>query len=121
MGRVMVNTAYFPLGFFLAFTGPTVTINGHEQQVPWGWSPIDLPAGQYHLRVHTRYLGQLGPAELNVVVYPGQTVPVYYKAPAVMGVRGAAGFTPQQTPGMIPMIALTLLSVLFLVLVLVLV
>ncbi|MGH3432998.1 MAG: hypothetical protein ACRDQB_09205, partial [Thermocrispum sp.] len=116
----MLNTSYFPLGFLLALTGPSVTINGHEQRVPWGWSPVDLPPGQYHLRVHTRYLGQLGPAELGVVVYPGQTVPVYYKAPAVMGARGAIGFTPQPTPAMGAMIALMVVSTVFVVLMMVL-
>lgn len=117
----MLNTDYFKLGFFLAFTGPTLAVNGHAQKVAWGWTPVDLPPGQYHLRVHTRYMGTLGPADLPVVVYPGQTVPVYYKAPAIMGAQGAIGHTPQQTPGMAAMIAVTALSTLFAVLAIVLV
>ena len=100
MGRLLVDTSYFPLAFILGLTGPTIAINGQPRPMRWGQVPIDLPPGQYHLHVHTRYITDLGPAEAVLPVTEGQTTPVFYRAPAVMFVKGALGPVPQKTPGM---------------------
>jgi hypothetical protein len=100
MGRLVVDSSYNPMAFMLALTGPRVTINGQPASVRWGQAPFDLPAGNYHLRVSTRYLGDFGPAELPVAVYPGQLVTVYYRPPAAVGMKGSLGFQPQKTRGM---------------------
>ena len=100
MGRLVVDSSYNPMAFLLALTGPRVTINGQPTPVKWGQAPFDLPAGNYHLRVSTRYLGDFGPAELPVTVYPGQLVTVYYRPPVTMGMKGALGFQPVKTRGM---------------------
>jgi hypothetical protein len=100
MGRLVVDSSYNPMAFMLAMTGPRVTINGQPASVRWGQAPFDLPAGNYHLRVSTRYLGDFGPAELPVAVYPGQLVTVYYRPPATVGMKGSLGFQPQKTRGM---------------------
>lgn len=100
MGRILVDTSYTPLAFILGLTGPTIAINGQPRPMKWGRVPIDLPPGQYHVHVHTRYLMDLGPAEAVLPVTAGQTTPVFYRAPAVMFINGAIGPVPQKTPGM---------------------
>ena len=119
-GRLVVSSSYNPLSFMLAVTGPKIEVNGHPIQAKWGEWPIDLPAGNHMVRVSTRYLGEMGPAQLGVTVYPGQQVTVYYRPPAMMGMAGSLGFHPQQTRGMGAMIAISAVAFLFIVLVLVL-
>ena len=111
-GRLVVDASYTPMAFILAVTGPKIEINGQPVTANWGPWPIDLPAGQYNVRVSTRYLGEMGPAQLGVTVYPGQQTTVYYRAPAVMFMAGAIGFTPQPTRGMAAVLALTGVAVL---------
>jgi hypothetical protein len=100
-GRLVVHSSYPWLGFLFALTGVKVEINGQPAKVPWGQAPFDLPAGNYHLRVSARWFGVFGTAELPVVVYPGQLVTVYYRPPSLKWMRGAIGFTPQKSPGMV--------------------
>ena len=115
VGRLVVDCSYNPLAFLLALTGPRVTINGHPTKVRWGQTPFDLPAGHYHLRVSTRYMGDFGPAELPVAVYPGQLVTVYYRPPATIGMSGALGFQPQKTRGMGVSMALNVAAIVLLI------
>jgi hypothetical protein len=116
MGRLVVHSSYTPLAFLFALTGVKVELNGHPSKVAWGQVPFDLPAGNYHLRVSARYMGEFGPAQLPVTVYPGQAVTVYYRTPAFIGMQGAIGFTPQPTRGMGASIALQVFLVAFIVL-----
>ena len=116
MGRLVVHTSFNWMAFLLTLTGPKVTINGRPADVRWGQAPFDLPAGNYHVEVVTRYLGGMGPAALPVAVYPGQLTTVYYRPPAVLGMKGAIGFTPQKTPGMPVLMALMAVMVFFVIL-----
>ncbi len=100
VGRLVVDSSYAGGAFILAATGPTIEVNGQPVRANWGAWPLDLMPGNYHVRVFTRYLGQFGSAQLNVAVYPGQQVTVYYRPPAFIGMSGAIGFTPQKTRGM---------------------
>lgn len=111
MGRLVVDSSYNPMAFMLAFTGPKVTINGQPASVKWGQAPFDLPAGNYHVRVSARYLGDFGPAELPVAVYPGQLTTVYYRPPATIGMKGSLGFQPQKTRGMSAIMVLNVIAV----------
>lgn len=111
MGRLVVDSSYNPMAFMLAFTGPKVTINGQPASVKWGQAPFDLPAGNYHVRVSARYLGDFGPAELPVAVYPGQLTTVYYRPPATIGMKGSLGFQPQKTRGMSTIMVLNVIAV----------
>jgi len=108
-GRLVVSSSYNPLSFMLAVTGPKIEVNGHPIQAKWGEWPIDLPAGNHMVRVSTRYLGEFGPAQLGVTVYPGQQVTVYYRAPAAIGMGGAIGFHPQKTRGMTVVMGISVL------------
>jgi hypothetical protein len=104
IGRLVVDTSYLKLAFLLAATWPKIEINGRPIKARWGQWPIDLPAGDYHLRVSTRYLGDSCPAQLPVRIYPGQQVTVYYRTPAWLFMSGAIGFQPQPTRGLGTMI-----------------
>jgi hypothetical protein len=117
--RIVVETSYFPLNWFLGFTGPTITLNGQPMNVNWGQRIIDLPPGQYHVQVHTRYLGRFGPAEAVVPVGLGQQAPVYYRAPAALLVNGAIGPVPQSTPGIPVLLAFIAVPVVIFVLTLI--
>jgi hypothetical protein len=119
MGRLVVDASFNPMAFMLAFTGPKVTINGQPANVRWGQTPFDLPAGNYHVRVCARYLGDFGPAELPVAVYPGQLTTVYYRPPATIGMKGALGFQPQKTRGMSAIMLLNVIAVVLAIVVLV--
>jgi hypothetical protein len=112
VGRLVVDSSYAGGAFILGATGPTIEINGQPVRANWGQWPLDLVPGNYHVRVFTRYLGQFGSAQLNVTVYPGQQVTVFYRPPAVIGMGGAIGFTPQKTRGMAAL--LVFMGVLFL-------
>ncbi|HYQ61695.1 hypothetical protein [Actinophytocola sp.] len=115
MGQLLVHSSFNAMAFMLAFTGPRVTINGHPASVRWGTAPFNLPAGNHHLRVSTRYLGDFGPAELPVTIYPGQQTTVYYRPPAVIGMQGSIGFAPQGTRGISAIMAINVIAIVILV------
>lgn len=117
IGRLVVNSSHSAGAFILAITGPKIEINGRPVNANWGPWSADVPAGQYHVRVSTRYLGEMGPAQLPVAVYPGQVTTVYYRTPAVMGMSGAIGFMPQKTRGMIALVVAMVVLVAFVALV----
>ncbi|PRZ40803.1 hypothetical protein CLV47_114100 [Antricoccus suffuscus] len=99
-GTIQLDCSYNKLGFFLAFTGPHIRVDGYGQDGTWGRTAIALPPGTHSIEVHTRYLGQMGPAHMLVNVYPGQQIPVFYRAPTAIFFKGAMGHQPQPTPGM---------------------
>lgn len=99
-GRVVVVASYPKLAIALGMTGPTITVDGRPMRASWGETALDLPPGQHRIRVHTRYLWDVGPAEDMVPVRAGQQVPVYYVASMTGWSRGghragAAGATRQ--------------------------
>jgi hypothetical protein len=119
MGRLVVDSSHNPMAFIFALTGPKVTLNGQPTSIRWGQTPFDLPAGNYHVRVCTRYLGEFGPAELPVAVYPGQLTTVYYRPPATVGMKGSLGFSPQKTRGMSAVMAINVIVVILAIIVIV--
>ncbi|MGW6335076.1 hypothetical protein [Nocardia rhamnosiphila] len=101
---ITVDCSYTPMAFLLAITKPKITVNG--QRVPntrWGANHIPVGAGQYHVRVATPWLFDMGPADVAVPVQPGQAVRYYYRTPALIFLNGAIGPVPQKTPGMVVM------------------
>jgi hypothetical protein len=114
-GQLLVHSSHNAMAFMLAFTGPRVTINGQPASVRWGTAPFDLPAGNHHVRVSTRYLGDFGPAELPVTIYPGQQTTVYYRPPAAIGMKGSIGFAPQQTRGMSAIMVINVIAIVILI------
>ena len=114
---ITVDCSYFPLAFLLMLTKPKIFVNG--QQVPntqWGPNHIPVGAGHYHLKVHTPWLIEMGPAEVPVALQDGQAVRYYYRTPVMIFLRGAIGPEPQKTPGMVAMYVLYGVVALFLLL-----
>ncbi|WP_245669470.1 hypothetical protein [Nocardia speluncae] len=104
---ITVDCSYTPMAFLLAITKPKILVNG--QQVPntrWGANHIPVGAGNYHVRVATPWLFDMGPAETPVPVQPGQAVRCYYRTPAIIFMNGAIGPVPQKTPGIVVMYVL---------------
>lgn len=116
-GRVVVDTSFFPLALVLYLFGPQVTVDGQVRGRRWGREVVDLPAGYHRIDVHTRYLFPLAKASLDVMVQPGQEVPVFYRPPAILFMSGAIGHTPQPTKGLVATLAITVAVVLLVVLV----
>lgn len=98
--RLVVHTSHSPMAFMFAATGPRVEINGIPTNLDWGQAPFDLPAGDYDVRICTRYLGEFGSARLPVRLDPGQVTTVYYRPPPMIGRKGSIGLAPVRTRGM---------------------
>ncbi|MEV0249955.1 hypothetical protein AB0H76_25365 [Nocardia sp. NPDC050712] len=100
---ITVQADYEWFAFMLGLlTKPKILING--QQVPntqWGENHIPVAPGQYHLRVTTPWLIDMGPGDQQVALSEGQGVRYYYKPPAMFWLPGAIGEFPQKTPGLI--------------------
>ncbi len=97
-GAIALTLKYHWMAFMLGLFKPQVQLNGHPVGNQWGRHVIPVPPGQYHLHVHVPYFlpPQLGPADLNVPVHPGQTVELEYRAPMFAFVKGALGVPPQK-------------------------
>ncbi|MFC9893075.1 hypothetical protein ACFVMC_05235 [Nocardia sp. NPDC127579] len=99
---ITIQADYMWMAFMLGLlTKPKILINGQKVPVTqWGENHIPLGPGQYHLRVSTPWINDMGPAEQQLMLAPGQSVRYYYKPPTMFWMRGAMGETPQSTPGM---------------------
>lgn len=95
--------------------GPMIKVNGEEVAGQWGENPVDLLAGDHQLFVSTRYLGGVGPAELDVTVRAGETTTVYYRAPA--GPLGTAtlDLTPREPSHSTAMVIIAVVFVFLLI------
>ncbi len=110
-GRLIVNCSHTSSAFILEATGPRIQIAGLDIKANWGPWPIDLPAGNYTLRVSTRYLGDMGEAETRVQIPAGGQTEMFYRAPATIFTDGTIGETPQPTAGMAGAIVMTALPI----------
>lgn len=117
MGRILLDTSFFPLQFVLFLFKPAITINGQVfPAAKWGTNVIDLPPGQYHVQVHTNYLWQYGNAVATIPVNVGQSVNAFYRAPGTPWGAGAIGPMPQPTPNLAAMWLLSIAPVAVLIL-----
>ncbi|GAA5047395.1 hypothetical protein [Nocardia callitridis] len=99
---ITIDASYTPMAFLLALTKPKIEVNG--QRVPntrWGANHIPVGQGQYHVRVSTPWLFDMGPAQVVVPMADGQAHRFYYRTPAVLFLDGAIGPGPQKTPGIV--------------------
>ena len=107
-GAIAVTLKYHPIAFLLGLFKPQTEINGHPVAKAWGRQVFPVQPGQYHVHVHIPYFlpPRMGPADLPVTVYPGQTVELEYRAPLGNFFKGALGAPPQKWPGAILQIIL---------------
>ncbi|MFC4124141.1 hypothetical protein [Nocardia rhizosphaerae] len=98
---ITIDSSYLWTAFMLSLVSPKIFVNG--QPVPtarWGQTHVPVGPGQYHVRVVTPWMFDMGPAEIQVPVNPGPGTKVYYKPPAAFFLAGAIGPVPQRTPGL---------------------
>lgn len=97
MGRIVLQSSYFFLSWRLSSVPMTVFVDGVPQQMRWGQTVIDVPAGQHQIAVQGDYRGRLiGQAQTIAQVVPGQQTMLFYRAPAAASAPGSVGPNPQQ-------------------------
>lgn len=100
---IAITTKFFPMSFIFLLIKPFITVDGQQYpQTGWGRTVIPVAPGQHHVHVHTPYFlpSKVGPADLPVVVSPGQTLELEYRAPAWAFSPGSLGNPPQQYNGL---------------------
>lgn len=109
-GRILLQSSYFFLAWRLGKVPMTVFVDGVPQQMIWGQTFIDVPAGQHQLAIQGDYRGRvIGQAQTVAQVMPGQQSMIYYRAPALASSPGSAGPNPQQpTNGLAVSLAISL-------------
>lgn len=101
MGTLLLNLKLPPTALGISLIGASVTIDGHRVGTHWGSNPIPVPAGHHRVAVQIDYLWTYGRAALDVMVQPGQQVPVHYSMPYVTWSPGAIGHEPQPHHGLV--------------------
>lgn len=79
---------------------PTLLINNQVVKASYGPNDYILPAGTYRVGAYAQWMRQYGQAALDVAVYPGQTVEVFYAAPLHQFTTGNMGFSKQPRKGL---------------------
>ncbi|WP_133824901.1 hypothetical protein [Actinomycetospora succinea] len=102
-GRLVIDTSYSRLSPHLGARRVAVSVDGLPWRFAWGRTPIDLPAGRHlveieveHGRAGRRAWGHVADA---VPVCAGNTVEVFYRAPALPRLAGSLGPSRQRTAG----------------------
>ncbi|GMA30275.1 hypothetical protein [Litorihabitans aurantiacus] len=83
-----------------SFVPPTIWVNGHVLTPKYGQRDVPVPAGPVRVDVECQWMRKYGQASLSFTAQPGQTVPVFYAAPAHQFTTGAIGHTKQKHKGM---------------------
>jgi hypothetical protein len=109
---IALTTKYFPLAFMLGLFKPKVSIDGYEFTGSWGRSVIPVTPGQHNVQVHIPYFlpPRLGPADAPVMVHPGQTLELEYRAPLIAFISGSLGTPPQKYNGATAMIIIGVIT-----------
>lgn len=84
---------------------PTVVVSGHRVNSRFGSMDVPVWAGPNRVEVHTTWMRRYGEASLDLVVQPGEVVPVFYAVPWHQFTRGAIGHEKQVRPGQGAMVA----------------
>jgi len=79
---------------------PTVSVSGHRVNSRFGTMDIPVWAGPNRVDVHATWMKEYGQASLDVVVQPGEVVPVYYAVPWHQFSRGSIGHEKQSRKGL---------------------
>ncbi|EGD42161.1 hypothetical protein ACWZJV_09945 [Nocardioides sp. WG-D5] len=84
---------------------PTVLLNGHQMPTRYGRNVFPVPPGHWNVDMYTQWTWKFGRASLSFDVAEGQTVPVFYAAPATTFQKGAIGHVKQKKPGVLALVA----------------
>ena len=83
---------------------PTVVVSGHRLNSRFGTMDVPVWAGPNRVDVSTQWMREYGQASLEVVVRPGEVVPVFYAVPWHRFTTGSIGSTKQPRKGVVPMV-----------------
>jgi hypothetical protein len=84
MTTINFTSKFFTLAFIFFLFPPRVVVDGGEpQQLRWGSSSLQVPAGQHHLEIYVPYFWflRVGKAQFDVTAQEGQSLSVSYRAP----------------------------------------
>jgi hypothetical protein len=94
---------------------PTLLIDNQVVNASYGPNDYFLPAGPYRVSAYTQWMRQYGQAALDVAVYPGQTIEVFYASPLNQFTTGSIGFRKQRRKGVGLLVGLIALVMVFVV------
>ncbi|MER7557629.1 hypothetical protein ABTZ46_11840 [Nocardioides sp. NPDC126508] len=94
---------------------PTVLLNGHQMPTQYGRNVFPVPPGHWSVEMYTQWTWRFGKAALSFDVAEGQTVPVFYAAPATTFQKGAIGHVKQKKPGVLALVAVLVVLLLVIV------
>ena len=79
---------------------PAVVVSGHRVNSRFGTMDVPVWAGPNRVDVSTRWMREYGQASLDVVVQPGEVVPVFYAVPWHQFSTGSIGHEKQPRKGL---------------------
>lgn len=97
-GRLVIDASYSALSPHLRTRRVAVSVDGYPWRFAWGRTPIDLPPGRHLVEIEVEHGAGWGSAREAVPVAAGNTVEVFYRAPALPRVAGTIGPMRQRTP-----------------------
>ncbi|GAA3683125.1 hypothetical protein GCM10022237_47300 [Nocardioides ginsengisoli] len=90
----------------LSMITPSIHIDGYPVPARYGENVYPVVPGQHAVAGHAQWMWRFGHATQAFQVAPGQTVDIFYAAPALTFLSGRIGFEKQRTPGLVALIAL---------------
>jgi hypothetical protein len=101
--EIEITATFFILAFLLFFFKPTFVVDGQAYTgQPWR-TPVRFPVtpGRHTVRIFFPYLfiKECGPANVEVDVPAGTTVPITYKAPWLVFLAGRTSVGPPRPAG----------------------
>ena len=89
-GKLIVNTDFFGMAWFLYFVTPVIEINGKRMSRPWGTSQFDIDPGDYTVKIFFSYLfmSECGANSVNVRIEEGKSKKVTFYMPPWMMAKG---------------------------------
>lgn len=85
----------------LVLVTPTAVINGQMVPLRWGENVIPAPPGVHHITIYVQWMWKTGVAEITVDNTRAPAAPVHYSMPYTNFHKGAIGFQPQASPGLV--------------------
>ena len=79
---------------------PAVVVSGHRVNSRFGTMDVPVWAGPNRVDVSTRWMREYGQASLDLVVRPGEVVPVFYAVPWHQFSTGSIGHEKQPRKGL---------------------
>ncbi|KAB2811394.1 hypothetical protein ACIRN4_17455 [Pimelobacter simplex] len=90
--------------FMLSMITPSIQLDGYPVAAKYGQNVYPVVPGVHQVAGYAQWMWRYGHAQQQFQVAPGQTVDVFYAAPALTFIGGRIGFEKQRTPGLLAML-----------------